>query len=104
MKIQKVETKAQLKQFIELPYRLYRDDPDWVPPLRSEQKALFNPKVNLMLPHCVYDLFLLTDATGTIGRIAAFYDRTAVQYWKEPIGLCREIRTDENQRLTGVLR
>jgi len=87
LNIRPVETKKDLAEFIELPYRLYRSDPVWVPPLRSDQWNQFDPKTNPMLDHCEYTLFLLQNERGTIGRISAFIDRLAVKSWGEPIGL-----------------
>ncbi|MBN1438369.1 MAG: hypothetical protein JW929_03080 [Anaerolineales bacterium] len=87
MEVQTVQTRKDLAEFIALPYRLYRRDPIWVPPLRREQWNQFDPKRNPMLKHCEYALFLLRDGIRTVGRISAFVDRLAVRSWKEPIGL-----------------
>lgn len=87
MEIRTVETRRDLRRFIELPYRLYRQDPLWVPPLRSEQWSQFDPKSNPMLAHCEYVLFLLLHEGKPIGRISAFVDQLAVDTWGEPIGL-----------------
>jgi GNAT superfamily N-acetyltransferase len=87
MRIRPVQSKADLKAFIGLPYKLYRGDPTWVPPLRSEQRGQFDPKRNPLLDHCEYDLFLLEDGRRVIGRVAAFVDKLAVDFWKEPVGL-----------------
>ena len=87
MEIQRVTTKSDLRRFVELPYRLYRDDPTWVPPLRSEQWAQFDARRNLMLDHCTYDLFLLLDGGQAVGRISAFVDHLGVEHWGQPIGL-----------------
>ena len=86
MHVRQVETKADLRLFIELPYRLYRGDRSWAPPLRSEQWGQFNPLRNPMLDHCEYALFLLVDREP-IGRISAFVDYLAVETWGQPIGL-----------------
>lgn len=87
MKIQSVTTSRDLKDFIQLPYRLYHEDPLWVAPLRSEVRGQFDPEKNPLLDHCEYQLFLLKDDETTIGRIAAFIDILAVDYWGEKIGL-----------------
>jgi len=87
MEIRLVQSKAQLKQFIELPYRFYREDPLWVPPLRQEQRGQFDPKRNPLLDHCEYALFLLQDGGRTLGRIAAFIDHLALDFWNEQVGL-----------------
>lgn len=87
IKIHPVQNQRDLQNFIQLPYRLYRDDPNWVPPLRREQWSQFNPAKNPMLAHCSVQLFLLMDGREVIGRIACFVDRLAVEYWGAPIGL-----------------
>ncbi|MEN8121230.1 MAG: hypothetical protein ABFS35_12825 [Bacteroidota bacterium] len=86
MNVHKVKSRRDLRKFIEFPYQLYKQDPVWVPPLRSEQKAQFNPKTNPFLDHCDRQLFLLKDKSKVIGRIAAFTDNLANDFWKERIG------------------
>ena len=87
MEICSVKNKADLKAFVDLPYRLYRNDPVWVPPLRDEQMGQFDRKRNPMLDHCKTALFLLQDHGKVIGRISAFTDRLALEHWQQPIGL-----------------
>jgi len=85
MEIRIVATKSELKRFIQFPYKLYKNDPVWIPPLRVEQFGQFDPKRNPTLDHCEYSLFLLIDNDEVIGRIAAFIDRLALETWKELI-------------------
>ena len=87
MKIHPVADKKDLSRFINFPYQFYKDDSNWVPPLRSELKPQFNPAKNPMLEHCEYQLFLLLDGEKVIGRIAAFIDHLAVDFWEDKIGL-----------------
>ena len=87
MHIHPVTTQQDLTAFINLPYRLYKNDPVWVPPLRDEQRGQFDPKRNPLLDHCEWQLFLLKEQDRTIGRIAAFIDLLAVSFWKARIGL-----------------
>jgi ribosomal protein S18 acetylase RimI-like enzyme len=87
MRIDTVDSRHDMMAFIDLPYQIYKDDAFWVPPLRSEQRKQFNVKTNPFLNHCDRRLFLLKDGEKIIGRIAAFVDRLAVDFWKEPIGL-----------------
>jgi GNAT superfamily N-acetyltransferase len=87
MEILPVNTNKDLKKFIDFPYQFYRDDPNWVPPLRMELKKQFNSKTNPLLDHCEYQLFLLIRDNEVIGRIAVFIDHLAVDFWKEKIGL-----------------
>ena len=87
MEIRAVQSRADLEQFIELPYALYREDPNWVPPLRQDQRGQFDPRRNPMLEHCDRELFLLWKGKSVVGRIAAFVDTLAAEFWKDQIGL-----------------
>ena len=83
MEIRTVQTKADLKAFVELPYRLYRHDPVWVAPLRDEQMGQYDPARNPMLDHCKTTLFLAEDAGKIVGRVSAFIDHLALEAWKD---------------------
>jgi GNAT superfamily N-acetyltransferase len=62
-------------EFILLPVKLYKDDPNWVRPIDTEVKQIFNPLQNKMFRHGRLNRWILCNAEGkTIGRIAAFID------------------------------
>ena len=87
MHIRPVQSQQDLKAFIELPYTIYKHDPVWVPPLRDEQRGQYDPVRNPLLQHCEWQLFLLEDKTRMVGRVAAFIDTLAIDFWKERVGL-----------------
>ena len=86
-RVRPVSNKRDLKAFLDLPFRLYRDDPLWVPPMRSSLSSEFDPSKNPFLAHCDYRLFLLERGGEVVGRIAALVDRLAVEGWGEKIGM-----------------
>jgi ribosomal protein S18 acetylase RimI-like enzyme len=87
MNILPVRNKTDLRKFINFPFSFYKEDPNWVAPLRFDLRNQFNPKTNPLLSHCDYQLFLLIRDGQIIGRIAAFIDHLAVDFWEEKIGL-----------------
>jgi GNAT superfamily N-acetyltransferase len=103
MEIRCVTTRAELKKFIQLPYKLYKNDPVWIPPLRVEQFSQFDPKRNPTLDHCEYALFLLIDNHEVIGRIAAFIDTLALETWKEPVGLFGYYECPDDKKASEML-
>jgi GNAT superfamily N-acetyltransferase len=103
MKIRSVITKKALKRFIRFPYQFYKNDPVWISPLLAEQKSQFDAKLNPMLDHCEYTLFLLEDEGKVIGRVAAFIDRLALETWKEPVGLFGYYDCIEDMQASGML-
>ena len=74
MKVTPVSGRADLAAFIDLPFALYRNDPNWVPPIKSEVRKLLDQQ-----RHPFYDggreaeiqLFLARDGRRVVGRIAA---------------------------------
>lgn len=72
IEISQVQSKADYKAFLNLPYRLYKGEPHWRPPLRFERAAQMDPKKNPSLSG--FDMtFLLARQSGqTVGRLAVF--------------------------------
>ena len=73
-----VLTKADRKAFIDLPFRLYRDDPHWVPPLKREALGLITPEKNGWFSHAKARLFLAEENGQVVGRISAHIDTLAL--------------------------
>lgn len=103
MNIVSVSTRQQLKQFINLVYQIYKNDKNWVPPLRGELTNQFNPEKNPFLDHCHYQLFLLEDGGVVVGRIAAFIDDLAIDFWQEPIGLFGYFEAPDDKNAADLL-
>ncbi len=76
--IRSVETKKDRKIFVDLPFRLYADDPNWVPPLKSEAIGLITPEKNGWYSHAKAQLFLAEENGRVVGRISAHIDTLAL--------------------------
>lgn len=63
------------RQFIELPYRLYAADSNWVPPLRIAEKELLDERKNPFFAHAQMERFLAWRGNQCVGRIAAIDNR-----------------------------
>lgn len=72
--VRPVASKGDRKAFIDLPYRLYTHDPNWVPPLKSEVAGLISPKGNPWFEHARAALFLAERDGRVVGRISAQVD------------------------------
>lgn len=60
-----------LRQFIQLPWQIYRNDPYWVPPLVLDMKKLLNRAAHPFFGHSEADFFLARRDGKWVGRIAA---------------------------------
>ena len=78
LNIRPVTTKADRKAFVELPYRLYANDPNWVPPLKDEVRGLITPGKNPWFEHGEAQLFLAERDGRVTGRISAHIDQLAL--------------------------
>lgn len=71
--------KAGRRAFVDYAFAHYADDPNWVPPLKSEALAMITPGKNAWFTHAEQQLFLARDDNRTVGRIAAHIDRLALE-------------------------
>ena len=78
LRVTPVGSKASLNEFIDLPYRLYANDPNWVPPLRDEVVGLVTPGKNPWFEHGEAQLFVARRAGRVVGRISAHIDHIAL--------------------------
>jgi hypothetical protein len=84
--IRKVESKADFKRFLEFPWTLYRDDPNWVPPVPFVRRSALDRKVNQAFEYIEADYFLAVRGADAVGTIAAFINKRHNQTWGENIG------------------
>lgn len=71
IQIKEVQSKKDLKEFILLPFRLYKEDPNWVAPLIGDQMKFFDPEKNPFFKHSEAKLFLALREGKVVGRISA---------------------------------
>lgn len=73
MKIEVVEGKDQIREFLMLPVKLYKNDPNWIRPLDKDIEEVFDSKKNKYFRHGQAIRWLLRNDLGeVIGRLAAF--------------------------------
>jgi hypothetical protein len=80
--IRPVTTKADLAAFVDLPFRLYAGNANWVPPIKSEVRELINPAKNPWFKHGEAQLFLAEQGDRVVGRISGHIDFMAL---KQPV-------------------
>ena len=72
--VRPVQGRRDLREFIELPYRLHSTSPVWVPPLRLERRLFLNRRLNAFFKHGDAQLFLAERDGRVVGRVSAQYD------------------------------
>lgn len=80
-----VRTPQEFRQFIRLPWKIYREDPCWVPPLIMDMKSLLNRSKNPFFEHSTADFFLARRNGEWVGRIAAILNNNHNSFHSENI-------------------
>jgi GNAT superfamily N-acetyltransferase len=72
--VRPAESKRELGAFLELPYRLYTSEPNWVPPLRFERRRFLDRRRNPFFEHARAQYFLAYRGDRVVGRVSAQVD------------------------------
>jgi GNAT superfamily N-acetyltransferase len=84
--IQPVESIDDRRAFVSLPWRVYQDDPYWVPPLMSERLTFTDPKQHPFFDHAEVEFFLAWRGDEVVGTIAAFINHRHNDFQGENVG------------------
>lgn len=93
----------EMKEFIELPYRLYRSYPQWVPPLRMAVKELLDRKKHPFYRNAEAAFFLARREGRVVGRIAAIFDRNHNRFQEEEAGFFGFFESERDQEAAAAL-
>jgi GNAT superfamily N-acetyltransferase len=80
--VKEVTTNKELKAFINLPYRLYKDHPYYVPPLSFDEMGTLRKDKNPAFDYCEAKYFLAYKEGRVVGRIAAILNHAFIEKWK----------------------
>ena len=83
IQIKRVETKKDLKQFIEFHYDLYKGNPYDVPNLYSDEVNTLSKDKNAAFDFCEAEYFLALKEGKIVGRVAAIINHKANEKWKK---------------------
>ena len=76
VEIKKVETRADIKEFIDFPLRMYKKNPNFVPPLYRDEKTIF--KDDFVYNDTCETAYFLAKRNGvTVGRISAILQKAS---------------------------
>src|SRR5581483_162213 len=75
LEVRPVAGRRDLNTFIKLPWRLYRNERNWVPPLLFERKRFFDRSRNPFFEHAEAEYYLAWRDGRPVGRITAHLDR-----------------------------
>jgi hypothetical protein len=83
LKIVRVEGRKLHKQFLQVPWEVYKNDPLWIPPLLMAVDASLDLKKNPFYKHARMERWIAFRGTTAIGRMAAVVDDAHNQFHEE---------------------
>jgi GNAT superfamily N-acetyltransferase len=83
LEIIEVRTKRELKTFIDFPYKLYRNSPYWVPPIKMDEANTLRKDKNPAFDHCEARYWLAKRDGKVVGRIAGIVNKLFIEKWKK---------------------
>jgi len=99
-----VTGKHVVRQFLELPFSIYRNDAQWVCPLMNDIESVFDPQKNNFFSFGKCKRWVLVDENNhTIGRIAAFINEKKAYNEEQPTGGCGFFECIDDHQAANML-
>ncbi len=103
IQIKRVETKKDWDTFIDLPWQIYGDDPNWVPPLRIAVRDMLDVNKNPFFRHAYMAAFLAVKDGKTVGRIVGVIDDDNNKYHEEATAFFGFFESINDQAVANAL-
>lgn len=86
MKIVEVDTKKDLKRFIDFQYHLYKNCKFFVPPLRDDILNTLTREKNPAFKYSDVKIWMVENSNKILGRIVGIINKKEIEIWKKSIG------------------
>lgn len=102
LNVEEVKTRQDLQAFIRFPWKIYKGDRQWVPPLIKDQLSKFSPDHPFRF-HSEMILFLAYRRKQIVGRIAGIVDHRYIEFHREKIGFFGFFESIPDPDVAGAL-
>ncbi len=94
VQVEEVTGGSGFREFLHLPERLYRGDPNWSPPLWADERETFTRR-NPVLAHSDYRLLLARRDRKPVGRVLVYVDRSFNSYYRSRMGFFGSFESED---------
>jgi len=102
--IREVVTAREKDHFIKLPWKIYRGDANWVPPLLSERRAFLDPAKNPFFENAQVKLFMAyNERQEPVGRIAGIVSENHIRTHNDGAGFFGLFESVNDQQIANLL-
>ena len=98
-----VTDKKSKKAFIELPFKIYKDNPYWIPPIKADEYKIFDLKTNPTLKFCDAKHWIAERNGKVVGRISAIVNHAYIKKIGKPYGRFSRFECIHDQEVAVAL-
>ncbi|HYP48417.1 MAG TPA: hypothetical protein VEQ61_07230 [Thermoleophilaceae bacterium] len=103
LEVKPVSSRRELREFIELPFRLHSNAPQWVPPLRLERQLFLDRRLNAYFDHAEAELFLARREGRVVGRVSAQIDLAFNEFQGNAWGMFGFLELEQDAEVMAAL-
>ena len=103
VEVRPVQSRRDLRRFIELPYRLHSSREQWTPPLRIERRIFLSPRFNAFFKNGEAQLFLARRDGRVVGRVSAQIDHAFNRYHRNRWGMFGFVEVEDDEAVFRAL-
>jgi hypothetical protein len=82
LEIRKVNSRKDLKKFVDFPFQLFKGNPYWCPPLKFDEVNTLRKDKNPAFEYCEADYWIAYRNDKPVGRIAGIINHNEINRWK----------------------
>ncbi len=102
VEIRPARSRRELKQFVDLPYRLHAGTP-WVPPLKLERRMFLSRRLNPYFKHGEAEYFLARRGDRVVGRVSAQVDHAFNEFHDSRWGMFGFLELEDDEEAMAAL-
>jgi GNAT superfamily N-acetyltransferase len=103
VEVRAVSGRRDLTRFIDLPFALHANDPNWAPPLRLERRLFLNRRVNPFFGHGEAEYLLALRDGRVVGRVSAHIDHAYNDYHGQRWGWFGFLEMEDSEQVAPAL-
>jgi hypothetical protein len=103
VEVRPIRSRADRRDFVELPFRLHATGSQWIPPLRIERHLFLNRHFNAFFKHGEAELFLARRDGRVVGRISAQIDHNFNAFHDNAWGMFGFLEVEEDPEALRAL-
>jgi GNAT superfamily N-acetyltransferase len=103
VEVRPVRSRADRRDFVELPFRLHATGTPWIPPLRIERRLFLSPRFNAFFKHGEAELFLARLDARVVGRLSAQIDLNFNAFHDNAWGMFGFLELEEDPEVLRAL-